>query len=566
MKLSRRASIPISISITLFLLTIACTNLQPPPEPTTPPVPTEEPLEPAATVAIEQPTAEPTATPSPTPEPDIPLPETVSEAKTEGISLFYDEELIPSYTVENIAATAGQYGFGVDGPTYFYYDVPDFIRFELHTDSLASRPTYLVIQPIRTAEGEFFASYQGEYDPDYQRVTALEAWLDTPPENQQRWGNYLAHVQPLDFSNGRGLRYIGLIPFALGLTTVTNDELYYIYEGVSDDGRYYIWLQYPIATNTLPNYDELDIAEVEAINAGDLETWLAEQMTQLDARPSSEFDPDLRRLDLMMETLFVAPDASTVTSIPRNDPDCINDAQFVADVTIPDGTPIRPRTEFTKTWRIRNTGTCTWSAAYFLAPPAPTAAVTPLRVDHHIIPVVPPGEQTELSITFLAPPIPGYFRSEWQLQPPFGVELSPAQEGFGPIVYTEITVNSAAEVATPSGAWQITNYINTNPNDDFPEDLLGQTVTFTADTITFNGQTCTDIAYSGRFAYGSELTDFNDLVPEDITSGIRGYLELIRTTCDLPYFDQFIRQGLPFDNELLIRYDEGVYMILRPQE
>lgn len=561
--------ISISISIAFSLLTIACTTAQPAPSTPTStarPIPTEAPLEPAATVALEQPTAEPTATPSPTPEPTIPLPEIVSEAQTEGVSLFYDEALIPSYTVEKIAATAGRYGFGVDGPTYFYYDVPDFIRFQFHTDSPASRPTYLIIQPIRNPDGEFFASYQGQYDLDYQRVIALEERLNTLAENAQTVSTYQAHVKRLDFSNGRGVRYIDLIPFGLGLTTVSNDELYYLYEGMSDDGRYYIWLQYPIATDTIPDYDELDIAAVEAINTGDIKAWLAEQMAMLNAQPNSEFEPDLRRLDLMMETLFVAPDASTITSIPSNDPDCINDAQFVADVTIPDGTPIQPRTEFTKTWRIRNTGTCTWSAAYFLAPPASTAAVTPLRVDNFIMPVVAPGEQTEISITFLAPPIPGYFRSEWQLQPPLDLNIGPSHEGFGPIVYTEITVNSAAEVVPPIGIWEIVHYAGDNTADDFPDNLIGQTVTFDADAITFNGETCTDITYSGRFVYGGELPDFDALVPEEIANGSRGYLELVRTTCDLPYFDQFIRQGIPFRNELLIRYGEGYYLYLRPQE
>ncbi len=34
------------------------------------------------------------------------------------------------------------------------------------------------------------------------------------------------------------------------------------------------------------------------------------------------------------------------------------------DVTIPDGTPMSPGQEFVKTWRIRNTGICTWDTDY----------------------------------------------------------------------------------------------------------------------------------------------------------------------------------------------------------
>ena len=36
-------------------------------------------------------------------------------------------------------------------------------------------------------------------------------------------------------------------------------------------------------------------------------------------------------------------------------------AQFVRDVTVPDGTTFLPGATFTKTWRLKNAGTCTWS-------------------------------------------------------------------------------------------------------------------------------------------------------------------------------------------------------------
>ena len=37
-------------------------------------------------------------------------------------------------------------------------------------------------------------------------------------------------------------------------------------------------------------------------------------------------------------------------------------AQFVADVTIPDGTNFAPNTAFKKTWRLKNIGTCAWNS------------------------------------------------------------------------------------------------------------------------------------------------------------------------------------------------------------
>ena len=39
-------------------------------------------------------------------------------------------------------------------------------------------------------------------------------------------------------------------------------------------------------------------------------------------------------------------------------------AQFVADVTIPDGTTLAPGATFAKTWRLKNIGSCTWTTSY----------------------------------------------------------------------------------------------------------------------------------------------------------------------------------------------------------
>ena len=43
---------------------------------------------------------------------------------------------------------------------------------------------------------------------------------------------------------------------------------------------------------------------------------------------------------------------------------CTDRAQFVADVTVPDGTRYDPGATFKKTWRLRNVGTCTWTTSY----------------------------------------------------------------------------------------------------------------------------------------------------------------------------------------------------------
>src|SRR5690349_12154805 len=50
--------------------------------------------------------------------------------------------------------------------------------------------------------------------------------------------------------------------------------------------------------------------------------------------------------------------AATKTTKPVSTCDS---AAYVKDVTIPDGTIFSPGAQFTKTWRLQNIGTCTWT-------------------------------------------------------------------------------------------------------------------------------------------------------------------------------------------------------------
>ncbi|MEN6392564.1 MAG: NBR1-Ig-like domain-containing protein, partial [Anaerolineaceae bacterium] len=85
----------------------------------------------------------------------------------------------------------------------------------------------------------------------------------------------------------------------------------------------------------------------------------------------------------------------TQTSTPTEV--CFDKAEFVKDITVPDGTLFSPGDEFVKTWRLRNVGTCTWTELYQLVfvggDPMGGASSTPLSE------VVPQGETIDLSIS-----------------------------------------------------------------------------------------------------------------------------------------------------------------------
>jgi len=54
-------------------------------------------------------------------------------------------------------------------------------------------------------------------------------------------------------------------------------------------------------------------------------------------------------------------------SIPRATAAGICDwAKFISDVTVASNSPFPPGVSFTKTWRLQNIGTCTWTTSYSL--------------------------------------------------------------------------------------------------------------------------------------------------------------------------------------------------------
>ena len=93
---------------------------------------------------------------------------------------------------------------------------------------------------------------------------------------------------------------------------------------------------------------------------------------------------------------------------------CTDRASFVADVTIPDDAYVQPGQSFVKTWRLRNSGTCTWTVDYALA-----------YVGGHRMGgasavalggAVGPGSAVDLSVTLVAPSSSGVFEGRWQLR------------------------------------------------------------------------------------------------------------------------------------------------------
>lgn len=126
-------------------------------------------------------------------------------------------------------------------------------------------------------------------------------------------------------------------------------------------------------------------------------------------------------------------------------------ADFVSE-TIPDGSDFSPGTTFTKTWRFRNTGSCTWNSSYAVVFDHGDALGAPMEVPFpgNVV----PGQEVDLSINMTAPSTPGTYTSYWKLRNADGIIF--LDEAF----YTQIDVNGAT-LAAPGGIYINTPFIVT---------------------------------------------------------------------------------------------------------
>jgi hypothetical protein len=110
---------------------------------------------------------------------------------------------------------------------------------------------------------------------------------------------------------------------------------------------------------------------------------------------------------------------------------CTNNSSFVKDVTFPDNTQVDPGKSFTKVWRIRNSGTCTWTTDYSFVHYGFNRMGAPAKIK--LKERVAPGKNVDLSVQLTAPTTAGTHKSTWQLQSPSGVN-------FGIRPYAQIVV------------------------------------------------------------------------------------------------------------------------------
>jgi hypothetical protein len=192
--------------------------------------------------------------------------------------------------------------------------------------------------------------------------------------------------------------------------------------------------------------------------------------------PTSTVTPVLPSSTPTLSPTATVTPSSTFTpnySVLAND---CNRAQFVSDLSVPDGTAFSSGEGFTKTWRLKNVGSCPWTADYALVFVGGNAmggpSVTTLGA------TVFPGDTVNLSINLVAPAGSGEYVGSYMLRNSgnglFGIGASGSTA-----FWVKINVSSSATSVDPnvpldfaasycSAAWQssvTTLNCPSNPND-----------------------------------------------------------------------------------------------------
>lgn len=112
--------------------------------------------------------------------------------------------------------------------------------------------------------------------------------------------DFRVQAQGIIFKSGRGLRFI--TRYSQETKPIINPHVFYTFQGLSEDNRFYVAAFFPLYIPILP--DQLEIDDWEKFNL-EYKDYLKEVTSQLEVLDSDDFEPNLILLDDIIESISI---------------------------------------------------------------------------------------------------------------------------------------------------------------------------------------------------------------------------------------------------------------------
>lgn len=207
-------------------------------------------------------------------------------------------------------------------------------------------------------------------------------------------------------------------------------------------------------------------------------------------------------------TLTVTPEGLPQTQTAQAG--CTNSADFIENVTIPPNAFLTAGSNFTKIWRVNNTGSCDWigydlvhASGDLLGADSPKA-----------LPLVDSGNNADISINMTAPVSPGTYSSTWRIRADDGTNFGP--ELTLTIIVPEPPTDTPAPTATMTPTLTVTPTPTATPLIIVPVVSVEQVMEQITIPANSTGNTTVDcpagsIVVSGGFAGTNGLRIYHSM-------------------------------------------------------
>ncbi len=244
---------------------------------------------------IEPPTAiAPTETPTLEPTPKV---------SVNGMSFSFDPGVAQDISAETIPAENPTQPSGFPGEVFPQHTQFSFNGYPLsgtfHKPQILVYPAkeYAAMDPSAATVINDLTQFLTQKPANPERIPFLPLW----PAGQMFHSN-LAY---LSFKNGSGVRFLTM--YAQAYYPINNNDLFYTFQGLTNDGEYYIAAVLPISHPSLPA-NENAIPDIDfGAFADNFKNYTAEVSANLEAQTPESFTPNIALLDAMFASFAINP-------------------------------------------------------------------------------------------------------------------------------------------------------------------------------------------------------------------------------------------------------------------